>query len=149
MATPILDDAPLFEEDTVDGGKIQWFGAPTVTKLARASCSAIGDVNPVCDSDNAADSDTCWKFIGTLQADANANVYNDQGYRRACYQVDGRKCCTQWNKDIPNLQKKDLIPGMTRMAQMCNEGGISGKLNNVNIRGVCVNQCLNDNHSCK
>ncbi|KAI4866175.1 hypothetical protein F4820DRAFT_265794 [Hypoxylon rubiginosum] len=155
MATPILDDVPLAEEDTADGGKISWYGArdthTTATQRARASssCPAIGDVNPVCDSDNAADTDTCWKFIGTLQADANAAVYNDQGYRRACYQVDGRKCCTQWNKDISGLQKKDLIPGMTRMAQMCNEGGVSGKLNNVNIHGACVNQCLNDDHSCK
>ncbi|XXH02694.1 hypothetical protein Hte_009077 [Hypoxylon texense] len=171
MATPILDDdVPLMEEDTVDGGKISWYGPPTTaqrdvapsnsnnnnndnlfrSRAARASsCQAVGDVSPACDSDNAADSDTCWKFIGTLQADADAAVYNDQGYRRACYQVDGRKCCTQWNKDISGLQKRDLIPGMTRMAQMCNEGGISGKLNNVYVRGVCVNQCLNDDHSCK
>ncbi|TVY78541.1 hypothetical protein LSUE1_G008905 [Lachnellula suecica] len=154
QSSSVARDLTLLDSTALaDGGVLESWGSSDFEEVesrdlsARAKCTAGATVTPVCDDSNGAQNALCASLLGQLLQSPKQTP--SSGASQICYTGVGGSCCTGWSTAIKGLQYSDLYANANTMSNQClQKGGISGKMNGVTVYGVCVNQCLNDGHSC-
>ncbi|QIX02298.1 hypothetical protein AMS68_007815 [Peltaster fructicola] len=129
-------------------GSLIWFGPAanhTTRSLdERASCSIAGDA-PKCDSSHTARNNVCDSLITELNGDGATGVPTSP--RQICYLGDSESneyCCVSWHNPVNGLTKGDLATPANTIMTQCTQNGISGKVNNIYLRGRCTAVCLSN-----
>ena len=140
----------LYREKTSNGslvylGPAQGSGLvrKEVTRLEeRAPCSA----NPLitCSENHTARNNLCDQLVTELFADSSIPI--NLMPRQICFEAEAANnfCCVSWSKPVANLNKGDLADSANSIMQKCTANGISGKMENTALFGVCATVCLSD-----
>ena len=141
----------LYREKTSNGSLI-YLGPPEGSKMVRKEVPRLEEhdfckkkQSITCDSGHTARNNLCDELVTELFADPTISV--GLSPRQICYLGDGDEnnhCCVSWNKVVKNLNKGDLSTPANSIMQQCTQSGISGKMDNVVLHGVCATACLSN-----
>ena len=101
-----------------------------------------------CSTSHAARNANCDALVTELGGDSGTKVVANT--RQICYKGDSsknEKCCVSTSEVIANLVKGDLVNAANTLLQTCTESGISGKMTNVLMGGVCGSVCLSNHEA--
>lgn len=85
----------------------------------------------------------CLALISTL---SGAGVSTSP--RAICLSQSGNQCCISWGNVVPGLVQNSLYNGANNARNGCGGGVlVSAVVRDVNLHGVCTNQCLSNRPS--
>ena len=150
------DPNPAYVElyrEKASNGSLIYLGPPEGSKMVREEIPRLEErgvcqktQSITCDDDHTARNSLCDNLVADLFANPTISV--GQSPRQICYLggEDGKDsyCCVSWNKVVQSLTKGDLSIPTNSIMRQCTVNGISGKLNNIALEGVCATICLSN-----
>lgn len=129
-------DVIPFEE-----GVITTYESTTPAVLDKRQCGA-NDVR--CDGSNVPSSASCLALINYLRSNSGSRFGSQ--IRSFCYTSgNAGQCYASWNRNVPSgALYGNLQPAATAVRNQYVNQGRSGYALNVNLRGVCLTQCLSN-----
>lgn len=140
----------LISSEIIPAGNLTTWGVPDdgvtttpdiVDEVTNAHVDRRCGSNQVtCSSTNQAYTTVCTALMGTL---GSAGVGTSP--RSICLTQAGNQCCISWGNPVPALVQSNLYNGANTARNSCGSSGlVSAIVRDVNLHGVCTNQCLSN-----
>lgn len=139
----------LLDSEITPVGNLTIWGVPdnddsattTIDDSARSDVHRRCGGNQVqCNGGNSAYTSVCSALIDSLRS-----VGVNTSPRSICLSQSGNQCCISWANPAPGLVQVDLYNAANKARNTCGGGGtVSAVVRDVNLHGVCTNQCLSN-----